>query len=462
MKILRTKTVKEFIEERESTHLQRNLKGADLVMLGLGAIIGVGIFVITGATAANYSGPAITLSFALAGLVCIFTAFAYAELASTIPVAGGAYAYSYVVLGEFFAWMVGWAAMMIFVTGSASVAVGWSGYVSGILEAAGYTIPAHLLTIPSAGGTLNLLAVIAIACSCIFLLFGTGSHAKLNTILVLIKVAIIFVFIVTAVPHFDIKYWDNFMPFGFQGVAVGAATVIFAYSGFDMVANAAEECHDPKRDLPIGIIGSLIGAILLYVIISGLMTGIVSYTELDTPQPLALALRASGSNMGSAFIAAGAIAGLSSVLLMLLYAMSRLAMAISRDGLLPIWFAALNERFRTPHRGIIFAGIVAAILANLMPLQVLGQLTSLCSLVTFFAVSICVLILRIQQPELKRGFTCPAVYVVAPISALFCGYLVYTLFMESPVPISIAIVSGVIMYAVYGYRNSSMTVPAIA
>ena len=455
MRLFRTKSLAQFQAEAKQTHLAKTLTAFDLVMLGLGAIIGVGVFVLTGVAASLYSGPAITLSFALGGLTCIFTAFTYTELASAIPVAGGAYAYMYVVLGEIIAWMVGWTTLMITTFGGATVAAGWSGYIQGALAIVGVHLPKSIGAIPANGGVVNLPAIFISLIIGLTLIRSTRAATALNSVLVIVKLAVILGFVIVAAPHFTFLHWENYAPNGFSGIALGAGVIFTAFTGFDAVANAAEECKNPKRDLPWGIIGSITGAVIIYVIISGLLTGLVPYHELNNPEPLSYALRAHGSSVGSARVATGAIAGMSSVLLMMIFGQSRIAMSLARDGMWPKFISNIS-RHSTPHVAIIIATTVISLLSGFLPLATIGAVTSLATLASLFAVSIAVMVLRYKRPEMHRPFRCPAVYLVASVSAISCGYLAIKLFLEDIWPFTICFVIGLVIYAVYGYWHSNV------
>jgi len=321
----RTKTIEHLISEARSKPLKKTLGAIDLILLGIGCTIGTGIFVLTGIAAAKYAGPAVSLSYLISGFACIFAGLAYAELAAAIPVAGGSYTYAYAILGEFVAWMVAAAISLCYTIGGATVAAGWSGYFVGIVNSAGYHIPEQLTKIPADGGLVNLPAI----CIALFVGFiltrGTKESIVLNRILVVVKLVAIFLFLFIATPHIKVENWtNNFMPFGVAGVFTGAAAIFFAYTGFDAVATAAEETKRPNRDLPIGIIGSLLVCIVLYVAVALAVTGITNYTELNNAEPMAYALRQNGSEIGGALVGTGALAGMVAVLLVFMYGQTRI------------------------------------------------------------------------------------------------------------------------------------------
>ncbi len=454
MSLLRKKTIQEILANAEKNTLKKTLGAFDLVMIGVGCTIGTGIFVVTGIAAANYAGPAIAISYFLAAMACIFAGLAYAELASMVPVAGSAYTYSYAILGEFVAWLVGWGLILEYAIGAATVSSGWSGYMVGILKTGGIDLPTYLANSPANGGIINLPAVL-IALFIGFLLYrGTKESVTFNRILVSIKIGVIFLFLIIAVPMVKVENWSNFAPFGISGIFIGAATVFYAYIGFDAVATAAEECKNPKRDLPIGIIVSAVVCAVLYVAVSLVLTGIVSYDTLNNAEPLARALRDNGSNIGSALVATGAIAGITSVLLILIYGQSRIFFVMSRDGLIPAPFSKLHKKFNTPYIAVVAVSIVVALVSGFFPLKTLSHLTSLGTLVSFIVVAIGVLILRFSHPELPRSFKCPAINIVAPLAIISCSYLAYDLLVESGIYFMIWSILGLLVYFGYGYRHS--------
>ena len=320
--LFRTKSIESIIEGAKKNSLKKTLGALDLVLLGIGCTIGTGIFVLTGIAAAEYAGPAISISYFLAGLACMLAALAYTELAAMVPVAGSAYTYSYAILGEFIAWLVAWGLILEYTVAASTVAAGWSGYFVGILKAGGIMLPQSLTTVPVDGGIINLPAVCISLFIGLLLTRGTKESIMVNRILVAIKLGVIFLFLFVAAPHVKMENYANFFPFGWEGVGIGAATIFFAYLGFDAVATTAEECKNPNRDLPIGIIGGLIICALLYVAVSLVLTGIVPYTDLNNAEPMAYALRANGSNIGSALVGTGAITGMVAVLLVLMYGYS--------------------------------------------------------------------------------------------------------------------------------------------
>jgi APA family basic amino acid/polyamine antiporter len=451
MSIFHKKSLDAMRVSAERHSLRKTLGAMDLLLLGVGCVIGTGIFVLTGVAAAQYAGPAITVSYALAGFACIFAALAYAELASMVPVAGSAYTYTYVAMGEIVAWMVGWGLILEYAVGASTVAAGWSGYLVGILNSAGIHMPELLTKVPSDGGIVNLPAVLIALFVGLLLTRGTKESARLNKILVSIKLGAIFIFLAVAAPHIKTANWTNFAPYGFDGITSGAAFIFFAYVGFDAVACGAEECRNPKRDLPIGIIGSLLVCTILYILVAGTLTGIVPFATLNNAEPLASALRANGSNIGSALVATGAIAGMTTVLLVLMYGQSRIFFVMSRDGLLPKFFSKLHPRFQTPYISSMLIGLAVALISGFTPIHTMGNLTSMGTLFAFIIVAIGVIVLRITHPNEPRPFKCPAVYIIAPIAVLSCGYLIYKLFLTTGKPFLIWGVIGLVVYL--GYKS---------
>lgn len=452
--ILRRKCIDAMCESVSKDGLNKTLGAWDLVLLGVGCTVGTGIFVLTGVAAAEHAGPAIMISYVLAGLACMFAALAYTELASMIPVSGGAYTYTYAVIGESVAWMVGWGLVLEYAVGASTVAAGWSGYMVGILSEGGIVIPEVLTQVPSHGGLINLPAVCVALFISFLLIRGTKESVVINRILVAVKLAAILTFLVVAAPHFQATNWNNFLPFGWSGVAVGAATIFFAFIGFDAVATAAEECKNPKRDLPIGILGGLGICTVLYVAVAGMLTGIVPFSQLDNAEPLAYALRANGSNIGSALVATGAIAGMSTVLLVLLYGQSRIFFVMSRDKMIPKFFSNLHPKYNTPHNSCAIVGVGVALLSGFTPIETMGHMTSIGALFAFIVVSVAVMVLRVIRPNRERPFRCPAVMVVAPLAIISCGFLLVSLLMTEGKVFAIWAGLGVMVYALYGYHKS--------
>ncbi len=454
MDIFRTKNIATLMEGAAQQRLKKTLGATDLVLLGIGCIIGTGIFVLTGVAAAEHAGPGIMLSFVLSGLACAFAALAYAELAAIVPIAGSAYTYAYAALGEIVAWIVGWNLILEYSVGSSAVAAGWAGYMTGLLKSAGVELPRSLTAVPAEGGIVNLPAVFIAIFLSFLLVRGTKESASLNRILVAVKLTAVFIFLLLAVPRINPANWTPFMPFGFSGVATGAALIFFAYIGFDAVATTAEECKNPNRDLPIGIIGSLVVCTLLYIVVAAALTGVVPYQQLGNAEPVAYALRVLGYNFGSALVGAGAIAGITTVLLVLMYGQTRIFFAMSRDGLIPGGICVIHPTYGTPHVITIAAGIAVALIAGFTPIGTIAELTNIGTLFAFILSAIGVWVLRFTKPAIHRPFRCPAVSLVVPLAVISCGYLMYNLLYDTWIRFGVWTAIGFAVYFVYGRRNS--------
>lgn len=452
MDLFRKKSIDELQAVAAASGMLKNLAAVDLLMLGIGAVIGTGIFVLTGVAAAKYAGPAVPLSFILSGLTCALAGLAYAEFASIVPASGSAYTYAYASLGEFIAFIVGWNLILEYTVTSSAVAVGWSGYVVGLFASAGLVLPHELVVSAEDGGIFNLPAVLITLFLSFLLVRGTKESVKLNRILVFVKLAAIFLFLVLAAPHVDVTNWDPFLPFGYSGVVSGAAIVFFAYIGFDAVATTAEECRNAARDLPIGIIGSLFICTLLYAVVAAILTGVVPYAMLDTAEPVAFALRHIGYNVGSAIVAVGAICGITTVLLVLLYGQSRIFFAMSRDGMVPANVCKIHRRFHTPYRVTILGAIFVSIIAGVFPIGMIAEMANIGTLSAFLIASIGVMVLRKTEPDLKRNFKCPAVWLIAPLAVLSCGYLMANLPLATWHRFGFWILFGLCVY--FGYSRA--------
>ena len=452
MNLFRRKSIDELQAAAAASGMLKNLAAVDLLMLGIGAVIGTGIFVLTGVAAAKYAGPAVPLSFILSGLTCALAGLAYAEFASIVPASGSAYTYAYASLGEFIAFIVGWNLILEYTVTSSAVAVGWSGYVVGLFASAGLVLPHELVVAPAEGGIFNLPAVLITLFLSFLLVRGTKESVKLNRILVFVKLAAIFLFLVLAAPHVDATNWEPFLPFGYSGVVSGAAIVFFAYIGFDAVATTAEECRNAARDLPIGIIGSLFICTLLYAVVAAVLTGVVPYSMLDTAEPVAFALRHIGYNVGSAIVAVGAICGITTVLLVLLYGQSRIFFAMSRDGMVPANVCKIHRRFHTPYRVTILGAIFVSVIAGVFPIGMIAEMANIGTLSAFLIASIGVMVLRKTEPDLKRNFKCPAVWLIAPLAVLSCGYLMANLPLATWHRFGFWILFGLCVY--FGYSRA--------
>jgi APA family basic amino acid/polyamine antiporter len=416
MNFLKKKDFNHVKEVSGTSGLEKTLGPIDLILLGLGGIIGTGVFALTGLVAAQYAGPAVTLSYAIAGCTCIFVALAYTELATMLPTSGSVYTYTYVAFGEVFAWVMGSVLIIELGFASSAVAASWSSYTQRILTSAGIELPKAISKVPEHGGIIDLPAVLIVAFVCFVLYLGTKESKRLNTILVFVKITTIFIFILVAAPNFDATNWENFTPYGFDNVLVGSSILFFAFTGFGTLASTAEECKNPKRDLTIGIIGSLLVSTILYVIVGALATGIVPFTELNNSEPLAHALSLNGSKLGPVIVATGAVFGMTTVIMMNIYGQSRIFYVMSRDGLLPKFMSKLHPKYDSPYIALLIFGGMAAILAGFCPMQVLGQLSSMAALIDYMAVILIVMLFRFKLPKVERPFRCPVVFIIAPIA----------------------------------------------
>ncbi len=449
----RTKSIEQANDTGESG-LHRALSGLDLTLLGIGAIIGAGIFVLTGIAAATKAGPALTLSFVLAGLACLFAALVYAEFASTVPVSGSAYTYSYVTLGELGAWIIGWDLILEYSVASAAVAIGWSGYFNRVLSGIGLGLPDVLTRTPFDGGWLNLPAFLIILGVSGILALGIRESSRFNNAIVVLKLGIIALFLVAAIPQVDTTNWDPYFPFGWHGVVSGAGLIFFAYIGFDAVSTAAEEARNPQRDIPRGILGSLVICTLIYIIVAAVLTGIVPYAQLNVPDPVAFGLEHIGAHAAAGLISVGAIAGLSSVLLVLLYGQSRIFFVMSRDGLLPRGLSLVNKRTGTPVTITVFTAVLVAALAGVARLDEIAALANAGTLAAFTAVGLCLLVLRRREPGRARTFRTPLAWVVGPIAILGCIYLFFSLPTRTQLWFALWNVFGLVVYVLYSRRNA--------
>lgn len=459
MSPFRVKPIETMLEDAHANPLKKSLSAFDLTLLGIGCIIGTGIFVLTGVAAATYAGPAIMLSFVLSGLACAFAALSYAELAAMVPVAGSAYTYSYAALGEVIAWIIGWDLALEYTVGASAVAAGWSAYFTGLLKAGGIELPKYLTAVPADGGLVNLPAIGIVAVLTTLLVIGTKQTAGFNKILVFIKLGAVLLFLFLATPHVNPANWSPFLPFGWSGVVGGAAIVFFAYIGFDAVSTAAEEARHPNKDVPIGIIASLLVCTVLYIAVAAVLTGVVPYTQLNNAEPVAFALRSIGNNMGGALVAVGAICGITTVLLVMIYGQSRVAFAMSRDGLLPQSICKVHPKYGTPYLMTLFTGIVVSLLSGFLPIGVIAELCNIGTLFAFSLVAIGVSVLRKTQPNLHRPFRCPALHIVAPLAVILSAYLMLNLPLATWIRFGVWFVIGMGVYFFYSRHHSTLSHP---
>ncbi|MFZ5493068.1 MAG: amino acid permease [Pseudomonadota bacterium] len=436
--------------------LARHLSGLDLTLLGIGAIIGAGIFVLTGVAAATKAGPALSLSFVMGAFACGFAALVYAEFASTVPLSGSAYTYTYVTLGQLPAWIIGWDLILEYALACATVAIGWSGYFLRLLQGIGINLPAALTHAPGDGGIINLPAFSVMLLISMVLAIGVRQTSVANAVIVIVKVAVIGIFLIAAVPHVQPVNWEPFMPFGWSGVMAGAGLIFFAYIGFDAVSTAAEEARNPQRDMPIGIIASLVVCTLIYIAVTVVLTGIAPYATLNVSDPIAFALAQVGERFAAGATAVGAVAGLTSVLLVMMYGQTRVFYAMSRDGLLPPMFSEVHPRFRTPARTTLATGLLIAIAAGVLPIHEVASLVNVGTLAAFVMVSVAVLYLRRAQPDLHRPFRTPFMPWTPILAILSCGYLIASLEAVTLWRFVIWMVLGVVVYFLYARRHSAL------
>jgi APA family basic amino acid/polyamine antiporter len=464
--LLRTKSIEQLVGDAEhgGKSLKRTLTGMDLTLLGIGAIIGTGIFVLTGTAAANQAGPAIVLAYVAAGLACGFAALCYAEFAAMIPISGSAYTYAYATLGEIFAWMIGWDLILEYAVGSMTVAVGWSGYFQRILAGFGVHLPAWMSAAPATGvdgALINLPAVLIVLVITSLLVIGVRESARFNAVMVAVKLAAILFFIVVGVGYVKPENWSPFTPYGLQGIAAAAAVVFFAYIGFDAVSTTAEEAKNPSRDLPIGIIASLIICTALYLAVSAVLSGIIPVVAFkDDAQflnaPVGYALAVIDMDWAAGLVSAGAVAGITSVLLVMLMSQPRIFFSMSRDSLLPAAVSKVHPRFRTPYITTIITGVIVSIVAGLTPIQVLGEMTSIGTLFAFVVVCAAVLILRSRRPDAHRPFKVPFGPVFPILGVLSCVYLMVNLTVMTWVRFLVWLDIGMVIYWFYGRTHSPL------
>jgi APA family basic amino acid/polyamine antiporter len=497
-----TKSMTKLMEEStdKGQGLKRTLTATNLTTLGIGAIIGAGIFVLTGQAAAQYAGPAIVLSFVISGIACAFAGLCYAEFASMIPIAGSAYTYSYATMGEFLAWIIGWDLILEYLFAASTVSVGWGGYVVSFLNDFGVHIPAQLSaaagsvlvdvpnigwkpisenllkqlsglhisvdTLPHATAIMNLPAMTIVALLTTLLVIGIRESANFNNIMVIVKVSVIVLFIAIGFAFVKSANWHPFIPentgewghFGWSGILRGAGVIFFAYIGFDAVSTAAQEAKNPQKHMPIGILGSLTISTVLYILVAIVLTGIVSYTFLNVPDPVAVGVNAMGDSMFwlRPIIKIAAIAGLSSVILVMLMGQPRIFYSMSKDGLLPPVFSKVHKRFKTPYISTIVTGFVAMIIAGVLPIGILGELVSIGTLLAFAIVCISIIILRKKRPDLPRPFRTPLVPLIPILGALICFAQMASLPLDTWLRLIIWMAIGFIIYFTYGIRKSKL------
>ena len=464
--LLKTKSIEQLVGDVEhgTKALKRTLTATDLTLLGIGAIIGTGIFVLTGTAAANQAGPAIVLAYVAAGLACGFAALCYAEFAAMIPISGSAYTYAYATLGEIFAWMIGWDLILEYAVGSMTVAVGWSGYFQRILAGFGVHLPAWMTAAPATGvegALVNLPAILIVLVISGLLVLGVRESARANAVMVGIKLAAIAFFIIVGVGYVEPANWSPFMPYGVQGIAAAAAVVFFAYIGFDAVSTTAEEARNPSRDLPIGIIASLVICTVLYLAVAGILSGIIPVVQYKNDAqflnaPVGYALAVIDKDWAAGLVSAGAVAGITSVLLVMLMSQPRIFFSMSRDQLLPAGVSKVHPKYRTPYITTMITGVVVAIVAGFTPIQVLGEMTSIGTLFAFVIVCSAVLILRAKRPDARRPFRVPGGPILPVLGVISCLYLMVNLTVMTWVRFLVWLDLGMIIYWFYGRTHSPL------
>ncbi|EGK60616.1 amino acid permease [Centipeda periodontii DSM 2778] len=444
------KTLEDFSAQREGSGMLRTLSTLDLTFLGIGGIIGSGVFVLTGIGAARYAGPGIVLSFIAAGLLCMLVGLAYAELASLIPAAGSAYAYTFASLGEGMAFLCGWSLIIGYIVTASAVAVGFSAYFSGMMASLGMEIPKALLTTAPEGGIINLPAVIITMLIGVILAHGTKESSRLNTILISLTLCAIVAFVVVTSPHMDMaKNMDPFLPFGAGGIMTGAAVVFFSFMGFDTVATSAEECKTPEKSLPIGIIASVFVCLCIYSVVAFVLTGTVNYTDLDRADPVAYCLRLIGYTGLANLVTVGILFGMITTLIVYIFGQARVFYAMSRDGFLPKAMANIHPKYGTPYFITLVGSVIIAFIAGCVPMLYIVELANTGVLAAFFIVFVGLIALRRNSPDLPRTFTFPLLYILAPIGMAVCLYLIWALSLVTNITFIVLMILGFFFYNSY-------------
>ncbi|WP_259043377.1 amino acid permease [Chromobacterium alkanivorans] len=465
MSLMRKKSVQGMLATAQTSRgLRKELSAFDLTMLGIGAIIGTGIFVLTG-TGATVAGPGLVLSFVISAFACGFAALCYAEFASMLPVSGSTYTYAYATLGEMIAWIIGWDLLLEYLLASSAVSVGWSGYFQSLLSGFGVTLPEYLTaaagSLPGKHTLFNLPAFCVAMVITALLAFGIKESKRVNNVVVLIKVGVVLLFIGIGVWHVKPVNWQPALPFGFSGVFHGAAIVFFSFIGFDAVTCAAEEVKNPAKDIPRGVIWSLGVCSLLYVVVAAIMTGIVPYMQFaGVDHPVSLALQVAKLDWFAGFVDLGAILGMMTVILVMTYGQTRILFAMSRDGLLPKIFSDVNPKYGTPYKATWLIGTIIALLAGFVPLHTLAELVNIGTLAAFTLIALSVIVLRKREPNLPRKFVCPGVPYIPTLAILCCGFLMTQLSLLTWVCFIVWLLIGLVVYFGYSRRNSLLNNPA--
>jgi len=475
-KFFRTKSIQQMMEAvSDNEHgLKRTLSATNLIFIGVGCIVGTGIFVITGTAAAQYAGPALSISFLISAIVCMFVALCYTEFASMIPISGSAYSYAYTTVGELLAWFIGWNLVLEYIFGASLVAVGWSGYVVSFFKDFGLVIPPELSSAPlnyqdgwiTTGAIINLPSVFIVALITTVLVFGIRESVRFNNIIVVIKIAVILLFIGFGLSHINTDNYVPFIPentgvsgqFGWSGIFRAAGIIFLAFVGFDAVSTVAQEAKNPQRDMAKGILGSLIIVTVLYIAVSLVLTGMVNYRLLNVPDPIAVGIDSAGQGLFwlRPIIKVGAIAGMSSVILVLITGMPRILYSMANDGLLPPVLGRVHRKYRTPHITTIIVGSIIAVISGLFPIDLIGELVSIGTLLAFAMVCVSIVILRVKRPDMARPFRTPFVYFVATAGAAGCLYLMSSLPASTWVRLGAWTVIGMLIYFLYGRQHSKL------
>ncbi|MGB9679761.1 MAG: amino acid permease [Thermoanaerobacteraceae bacterium] len=453
MDIFRKKSASQLLDAAEHTGLNKKLKAVDLAALAIGSVVGTGIFVATGEGALR-AGPGVIISYIIAGITAALAAFIFAELVTMFPVAGSTYTYSYVAFGEVIAWIIGWDLLLEYLVSASAVASGWSGTFVGLLKSFGISLPEIITKAPISGGMMDLPAILITAIVAYILYVGVRESANTNNVIVVIKIAVILLFLVLGISHVNLSNLKPFAPYGWSGIMSGAAIIFFAYIGFDAVSTAAEETIEPKRNVPLGLAAAMIIILILYISVAFVLVGMVPFKQIIPDNALPGALMSIGINWGSALVATGAVIGMISTLIITLYGQIRVFMVMARDGLLPEVFSHIHKKYRTPYINTLLTSGIAAIIAGFLPLDIIIELCNIGTLSVFVLVSVGILVLRIQMPDAERKFRVPFVWVVATLTAAFSLYLMASLPIVTWIRFGLWMLAGLVIYFLYGRYHS--------